>query len=211
MEKQNPFTDPGIVAAYEDWYHTTGYQADIQEKALLQWLLSGFPRAHSLLEIGCGTGHFTRWFCEMCLQVVGLDLSRQMLDKARKLNSPDLLQGDALMLPFPSRSFDLAVLITTLEFLPDPLKALSEALRVAQQGLILGVLNAQSRFGRQYKLEGGPIWEDASFYTPDKLKGLIRRIAGEKARVVWRTTLLPFWRGSLPLPCGGFIGMSVKI
>jgi ubiquinone/menaquinone biosynthesis C-methylase UbiE len=177
----------------------------------LKRLLAGLPEAHTILEVGCGTGHFTRWFGEQGLLSVGLDSSRPMLDEAKRLGGPSYLQGDALTLPFLSKSFDLVALITKLEFLPDPFQALAEALRVARQGLILGVLNADSRLGREYKLAGGPIWEVARFFTPDELKRMIRKVAGEKARITWRTTLWPFWPGAQPLPWGGFIGMAVKI
>jgi ubiquinone/menaquinone biosynthesis C-methylase UbiE len=177
----------------------------------LKWLLARFPEACSILEAGCGTGHFTRWFGEQGLQAVGLDLSRPMLDEAKRLASPQYLQGDALTLPFLTRSFDLVAMITTLEFLPDPIHALAEALRVTRQGIILGVLNEKSRLGQEYKREGGPFWGIAHFYTLDELKRMIREVAGDNARVIWRTTLWPFWPGALPLPWGGFIGMAVKI
>ena len=207
----NPFANPEIAAGYETWYLTTGRRADRQEKALLKWLLARFPEARTILEAGCGTGHFTRWFAEQGLQAAGLEQSRPMLDEAKGLGEGVYLQGNALRLPFRSKSFDLATLITTLEFLPDPNQALAEALRVARQGIVLGVLNADSRLGRQYKREGGPIWEVARFFTPDELKRMILEITGEKARVIWRTTLWPCWPSALPLPWGGFIGMAVKI
>lgn len=121
------------------------------------------------------------------------------------------LQGNALKLPFRAKSFDLVALITTLEFLPDPILALKEALRISRQGLILGVLNADSRLGRQYKRAGGPIWEAARFFSPFELQRAALTSSGEKARVFWRTTLWTLWPGALPLPGGGFIGMTVEL
>jgi len=211
MEHSNPFADSGITTSYENWYLTNGCSADRQEKVLLKQLLCIFPTAHTLLDIGCGTGHFTRWFGTMGLQTVGLDQSQPMLDEANGLGETFYVQGDALKLPFPSHSFHMTTLITTLEFLLEPRQALCEALRVARLGTILGVLNAHSRLGRQYKREDGQIWEAARFYTPDELKGMILEISGEKATVVWRTTLWPLSPCALPLPWGGFIGMAVKI
>jgi ubiquinone/menaquinone biosynthesis C-methylase UbiE len=134
-----------------------------------------------------------------------------MLEEAKELGEIVCPQGDAQRLPFPAKSFDLVALITTLEFLPDPTQGLAEAQRVARQGLILGVLNAESRLGRQYKRAGGAIWEAARFFTPDELEHMVLDITGKKARVVWRTTVWPFWPGALPLPWGGFIGMAIKI
>jgi ubiquinone/menaquinone biosynthesis C-methylase UbiE len=208
----NPFTDPAMVSGYETWYETTGRRADRLEKLLLKRLLARFPQASTVLEVGCGTGHFTRWFGEQGLQAMGLDLSRPILAEAGLLGSPSCVRGDALALPFCSGAFDLAALITTLEFLPDPVRALAEALRVTQQGLILGVINSQSLVGWQLKREGGPIWGAARFFTSAGLARLVERAAaGRQVQVVCRTTLWPIWPRDLPLPWGGFIGMAVVL
>ena len=206
----NPFTRPEIVAGYETWYQTVGWHADQQEKGLLKWLLAHFQHAKTILEVGCGTGHFTRWFGVLGMQAAGLDLSHPMLEEAKGLGGAAYLQGDALMLPFLSKSIDLVAMITTLEFLSEPDQGLAEAGRVARQGLVLGVLNAKSRLVQQYKREGGPIWDVARFFTPSELVQMILETIVDKADVLWRTTLWPFWPGALPLPWGGFIGIAVK-
>jgi SAM-dependent methyltransferase len=214
MKRQtiNPFASPITVAGYEEWYETTGCRADRLEKALLKRLLAGFPRASTILEVGCGTGHFTRWFAEQGLRAMGLDPSRPMLSEAVRLDSPWCVRGDALALPFLPGAFDLVSLVTTLEFLPEPAQALAEALRVARQGLVLGVLNRHSLLGRKLKREGGPIWGVARFFSPAELSRLVQRAAaGRTIGIVWRTTLWPVWSGAPTMPWGGFIGMGVTL
>ena len=208
----NPFADPALVVSYEDWYRTTGRRADRLEKALLQRLLSRFPQAHTILEVGCGTGHFSRWFRELGLQVTGLDLARPMLAEAARLGSPLCVRGNGLALPFPAGGLDLVALVTTLEFVPDPARALVEALRVARQGVILGVLNRHSILGRRLKRQGGPVWGVARFYTPGDMARLVHRAAaGKPIGLHWRTTLWPLWPTALPLPWGAFIGMAIEL
>jgi SAM-dependent methyltransferase len=208
----NPFANQYIASGYEAWYETTGRWADRLEKALLKWLLARFPRADSLLDVGCGTGHFTRWFEELGLQAVGLDQSLPMLGEAIRLGCLPCVCGDALALPFLNDAFDLIALMTTLEFVADPVQALSEALRVSRQGLLLGVLNRQSLLGWQRKKEGGQIWDAARFFAPAELTRLVQRAAGgRRVEVAWRTTLWPIWPGALLLPWGGFIGMAVML
>ena len=114
MSQHNLFTNSEIAASYEGWYSTTGRRADRQEKTLIKQLLKGFPSARSILDVGCGTGHFTRWFSQQGKQVIGLDASRAMLNEAKRFGSKLLLQGNALEIPFTSNSFDLIALITTL-------------------------------------------------------------------------------------------------
>jgi ubiquinone/menaquinone biosynthesis C-methylase UbiE len=165
-----------------------------------------------MLEVGCGTGHFTRWFYDRGLRAAGLDASPPMLAEAVRLDSPPCALGDGLTLPFATGAFDLSVLITTLEFVADPGHALVEAMRVARCGLILGVLNRRSLLGWRLKRSGETLWQMAHFFTPAELSHLVQRAAaGKPAEITWRTTLWPLWPGALPLPWGGFIGMGVRL
>jgi ubiquinone/menaquinone biosynthesis C-methylase UbiE len=209
-----------VAAHYEAWYETPeGRRADELEKAVLNRLLQSFPRPDSVLEIGCGTAHFTRWLSDQELAAVGLDLSAAML--AQALDGIPLVRGDARRLPFADGAFDLTALVTALEFLERPQEALAEALRVARRGVVLGVLNRWSVLGLQRRLVGlfrPTVYDAARFYSVGELKrlatgGSTRLIAGEQARVVWRTTLFP--RGwpwpQARLPWGGFVGMALIV
>ena len=206
-----------VAAHYEAWYGTPeGRRADELEKAVLGRLLQRFPRPGCVLELGCGTGHFTRWLIDGGFSAVGLDLSAAMLAEAQALGGVPLVQGDARRLPFADRAFDLTALITTLEFLEQPRDALVEALRVSRRGVVVGVLNRWSVLGLQRRLAGlfrQTVYDAAHFYGVGELKRLLRSVAGGKARIAWRTTLFP--RGCLwsqaRLPWGGFIGMALIV
>jgi SAM-dependent methyltransferase len=64
----------GEASRYEGWYATPGGQrADQAGRALLEWLLARLPGVRSVLEVGCGTGHFAAWFADKGLRVVGLE------------------------------------------------------------------------------------------------------------------------------------------
>jgi len=209
----NPFDDPALAARYEAWYAGEGRRADLLEKALLGKLLDRFPDARSVLEVGCGTGHFTRWLAERGLDAVGVDISEPMLEEARRRGGPRYLHGHALSLPFADRSIDVTALITTLEFLPEPARALAEAIRVARQGVLLGVLNRWSLLALRYRLSGKAMWQSARFFGPWELAGMAREAAGLRTRTVrWWTTLWPIpGVRDLPLPWGGFIGVAVQL
>jgi len=209
--------DERAAAHYEAWYETVeGRRADELEKAVLGWLVQGFSRPDNVLEIGCGTGHFSRWLDDQGLVAVGLDLSPAMLAEAQALGGVPLVQGDARRLPFADGAFDLTAFITTLEFLERPQEALAEALRVGRRGLILGVLNRWSVLGLQRRLEGffrPTVYNSAHFYGVGELERLLWSVVGGKAHIVWRTTLFPHgWPWSQArLPWGGFIGMALVV
>ncbi|HEX8888539.1 MAG TPA: class I SAM-dependent methyltransferase [Pyrinomonadaceae bacterium] len=86
-------------------------------------LLSHLPlRCESALEIGCGTGIFTRRLAATTKRVTGLDLSPQMLRLAieRSIDYPNIeyLLGDLMQLALPKDAFDCVVSIATLHHLP---------------------------------------------------------------------------------------------
>jgi len=209
----NPFDDPALVARYEDWYAGEGRRADTLEKQLLAKMRGEFPQAKDVLEVGCGTGHFTRWLAGQQLRAVGLDISEVMLAEARRRDGVEYVHGDAQALPFADQTWDLVALITTLEFVPDPERAILEAMRVARKGLLLGVLNRWSLLTLGYRRSGKPLWKSAHFFTPAELKRLVHRTAGDRLQDVrYRTTLWPVpLVTDLPLPWGGFIGMAVHL
>jgi len=209
--------DERVAAHYEAWYETSeGRRADELEKAVLGWLLQGFPRPGSVLDLGCGTGHFSRWLSDEGLAAVGLDLSAAMLAEAQALDGVPLVQSDARRLPFADGAFDVTAFITTLEFLERPGEPLVEALRVTRHRVLLGVLNRWSVLGLQRRLMGlfhQTVYDAAHFYGVGELKRLLRSVTGGKGHIVWRTTLFPRW-----WPCpqassrwGGFIGMALIV
>jgi len=208
------FDDPALAASYEAWYETEGYAANLAERDLLGRLLSGFVGARTALEIGTGTGHFARWLIGLGWRVTGVDLSEPMLAEAARRGGVSLARADASALPFAPGVFDVMLLITTLEFLPDPILALHEAARVARRGIVLGVLNRWHPLAWQRRRSGLPLWQVAHFYSPPELANVLRRALGvQVGEIAWRTTLLPrIWpRRHSRLPFGAFIGMRVEL
>lgn len=207
------------ASRYETWYTTpSGQRTDRAERALLEWLLGQFPNARSILEVGCGTGHFTTWFTSQDLQVVGLDRSPAMIAELhRQAPTLSVIQGDAHQLPFRNHAVDVIAFVTTIEFLDHVGLAVSEAIRVTRQGIILIVLNCLSvgglsrRFGSQMR---GSLLGQARDYSVGTLRRLIRQVGGKHIRSLrWRCTLFPvgLWNLQAPIPFGDVIGMAVVL
>jgi len=209
--------DERVAAHYEPWYGTVeGRRADGEEKDLLGGLLTHFPGAGAVLEVGCGTGHFIRWLCDQGLAPVGLDRSKAMLAQANCDNECYYVRGDALRLPFVDGAFDLVAFVTTLEFLERPRVALVEAARVARKGLVLGVLSRWSPLGMWRRFKGlwcPTVYRAAHFFGRRELYRLVRSVVGPAAHVTWHATLYPrAWPRMLTdSRWGGFIGMAVDM
>ena len=207
------------ASRYEAWYAgSRGRRVDQAERELLKWLLGCFPDARSVLEVGCGTGHFAAWLVERAMRVVGLDRAPAMLGEMRR-HSPKIpaILGDAHSLPFCDGAVDLVMFVTTLEFLEDHAKALAEAVRVARQGIILVVLNRWSvgGFSRRWGPQAcQPLLGRARDYSVWTLRAAVEKAAGERMeRIRWASTLFParLWRFRGRLPFGEVIGMAAAL
>lgn len=101
----------------------------------------GEAASGAVLEIGIGTGLGLPHYRPET-RVTGIDLSIRMLHQARnrsaELGVPvDLLEMDAQRLAFKAESFDSIVFSLCLCTIPDPARAITEALRVARPGASL--------------------------------------------------------------------------
>jgi len=98
------------------------------------------PRDLTLADIGCGTGSLTFELARVARKVIGVDLSGEMLRRARALakergiGNVEFRQGDALKLPLASHSVDAAFCVMVLHFLPDPARAIAGLCRVTRPG-----------------------------------------------------------------------------
>ncbi len=132
-------------AAYHAWYETPrGAWISGRELALLTELLRPRP-GESVLDVGCGTGHFSITLSDRGLDVTGLDPDLPALRFARQRDPRiALVGGRAGALPFAEGAFDHALAMTSLCFVPDPEQALRELWRVSRRAVLLGLLHRRS-------------------------------------------------------------------
>ncbi len=98
------------------------------------------PRNLVLADVGCGTGSLTVELARFAEKVIGVDLSQEMLRRARnvakerQLRNVEFRRGDALKLPLGSRSVDAAFCVMVLHFVSDPQQAVAELCRITRGG-----------------------------------------------------------------------------
>jgi SAM-dependent methyltransferase len=161
---------------YEAWYHTPrGTWIGETEFRLLCELLR-CERGKSLLDVGCGTGYFTRRFArEAGLQVVGLDPNSRWLDFARAhAGGEQYCLGSALCLPFADKSFDYTVSVTALCFIEDARRALEQIVSVTRKRFAIGLLNRHSLLYLHKGHKGGTgAYRGAHWHTASEIKQLL--------------------------------------
>jgi len=206
-------------AAYDAWYDTPrGHWVGETEYRLAARALAAQP-GDSLLDVGCGTGWFTRRAAADGLLVTGLDPNPGWLDYARALSSPALrwVEGDARALPFPDRRFDHVLSIAALCFMDDERQAVAEIVRVARCRFAIGWLNRASLLYRQKGRDGGSgAYRSAHWHTAHEVLALfaglpVRDLTVRSAIFLPTGTRWSAWleqRVPSTLPWGGLLMVS---
>jgi SAM-dependent methyltransferase len=103
----------------------------------LEWLCRhlDITSESSVLDVGAGNGMFTYWWTHCAGEVVGIELSSNMIDRSPVRDR--LLRGDVLNLPFADNSFDVVFAGNLLHHLVQPENALREMARVSRGGVAI--------------------------------------------------------------------------
>ena len=133
--------EDAVRSAYRRWApvydHTFGRVAGEGRKHAVEVINQSSGR---VLEVGVGTGLSLPAY-KSTLDIVGIDLSPEMLDKARERvaeegleNVHGLYEMDASDLKFESNSFDTVVAMYVITVVPEPDKVMRELARTCKPG-----------------------------------------------------------------------------
>ncbi|MGB7543700.1 MAG: class I SAM-dependent methyltransferase [Burkholderiales bacterium] len=174
---------------YDAWYATQrGAWIGTREYRLLVRLLEPRP-GDTLLDVGCGTGYFTRRFEAggFRTRVTGADLDLGALRYASQHSArraETYVCADARTLPFPDRSVDLVISVTALCFINEERAALAEMLRVARRRVALGLLNRHSLlYLEKGRGEGKGAYRGARWHTPRQALALFTGLPVSSTRL----------------------------
>jgi ubiquinone/menaquinone biosynthesis C-methylase UbiE len=148
-ERQMRFDDG---AGYERYMGNWSQRVGI---IFLDWLATS--KNLKWIDVGCGNGAFTELVVDRCVpaEVHGVDPSEDQLAFARTRPAGSLAKfglGDAMALPFPADTFDVAVMALVIFFVPDPKKGVAEMARVVRPGGTIAAY-AWDMFGGGFPLE----------------------------------------------------------
>ncbi len=129
--------------------------------------------SETILDVGCGAG----WLCRMLASqiphgsVVGLDVSNEMIDRARaasaKFSNLSFAVGGVERIPEPDASFTRVVSVESAYYWPDPRKGIQEIFRVLAPGGSAWILINYYRdnphchqWGAQYAIPSHLLWAE---------------------------------------------------
>lgn len=126
---------------YDDWHWQSFWREC--ERPIVAEAIRRHCRPHfgngTLLDVGCGTGHYLRCFGALFAASRGLDISREMLAVARRRSTEARLQvADARAIPMPDGELATLLCARMLSHLARPSAAFREFRRVLRRdGLLI--------------------------------------------------------------------------
>jgi SAM-dependent methyltransferase len=136
--------DPRVgYRAWSETYDEPGNPIIAVEEPVVRSILDRLPIGRAL-DAACGTGRHARHLAERGHEVVGIDVTPEMLRRA-EANVPQasFLVADLGQLPMEDEQFDLVVCALALAHLERPMAAIAELARVLRLGgrLVISVLH----------------------------------------------------------------------
>lgn len=188
---------------YDDWYQTRrgAWIGEVEYRLLADMLAAG-PGA-SVLDVGCGTGYFSRRLAQSGHSVLGVDIDPAVIEYARaqSVGSDQYEVGDATRLAYQDNTFDWCVSVTALCFVRDERKAMAEMARVARRGIAVGLLNRHSLLFAQKGRHGGAgAYRGARWHTPAEARELFDGLP----------LSAPAIRTAVFLPSGGSVARRIE-
>ncbi|MBS3781624.1 MAG: methyltransferase domain-containing protein [Candidatus Thermoplasmatota archaeon] len=158
----------------EEYCRKTERQGDreFQEK-MLDRTLSFLPPSPRIIDLGCGDGRDTQYLQEKGADVVGIDISRGMIDLARKKYTEcAFLRSDMRDTVFPNDTFQGAWASTSLSNIPksEVSRVEKEVYRILEQGSIFcfSFKVGEKEGFEESIVEGFETYQ--SYYTLEELK-----------------------------------------
>lgn len=151
-------------ADYEQWM---GRWSRLLAQDFLDWL--NLPTDLRWLDVCCGGGIVTQAIVKRNAPagIVGVDASAELINFARQHRArPNVTfeTADAMALPFPDSTFDVAVCGLGLNFIPSPAQALKEFCRVIRPGGIVAIYVWDYAHGARFLRE---FWDAARAIDPE--------------------------------------------
>jgi ubiquinone/menaquinone biosynthesis C-methylase UbiE len=121
----------------DSWYSSSEEMWESgSRKEILPFFKRHVTSGVNICDLGCGDGYASSKLAKMGYQVTGVDVSEQMIRKAKDRangTSAHFLKADISEVPVEAASFEAVMAINSLEWTENPLKALHEMKRIVKK------------------------------------------------------------------------------
>ncbi|SNR40294.1 Ubiquinone/menaquinone biosynthesis C-methylase UbiE [Halorubrum vacuolatum] len=152
VKGQDWYQADAVAEEYDDVrFSGGGVLIDRREKEAVLSALGPIEEGQRVLEVACGTGRFTTMLADQGADIIGLDISREMLEQGREKaaaaglsGTVEFMRGDASRLPFPDDHFDSVVAMRFFHLMDDPDPFITELRRVSKDQVFFDTFNRRS-------------------------------------------------------------------
>jgi ubiquinone/menaquinone biosynthesis C-methylase UbiE len=124
-------------------YNATAYLYNMryknEQELKISFLLGRIkPRENEVLvDIGCGTGLLFKMI--KCKEIIGIDISINMIREAKKIGKAELILADGEFLPLRDEVADIVMSITVIDLIENKEKFFSEIMRCLKRNGRFGI------------------------------------------------------------------------
>ncbi|MBU7014868.1 MAG: class I SAM-dependent methyltransferase [Theionarchaea archaeon] len=175
-EFENSYEDAERASAYARLEFPGTYYLAYRD---LPEIISHYVRGRRALDFGCGTGRSTRFLKRLGFDTIGIDISEEMIRKARGIDSTGdyYIIGESNLSQFKETFFDLVLSAFTFDNIPTmekKIKNFKEIRRVLTgEGVVINLVSSPDIYTHEW----------ASFSTKDFPENLTAK-SGDKVRII---------------------------
>lgn len=177
LSQNNPFEKHS--GEYEEWFERNKSIYKSELKAVKNFI----SKNEKGLEIGIGTGRFAK--------PLGIETGIEPSESMRKIAADkglEVYDGVGESIPFPDKSFDFVLIVTTICFLDDIEKTLKECRKILKKDgkIIIGFVDRDTPLGQEYLQNKGNniFYKDAHFHSTEELLELLKKYKFKNIEVV---------------------------
>jgi len=185
-----------FAEGYGDEYTTTlAGRYFLKEKTKHALKFAKFKKTDKILDIGCANGYYIFYLNKLGYNITGSDLSPECINVCKKRAEEqrvkiDFVCTDVEDLKFKDNSFDGLISFSTLRYLPDMKKALSEIRRVVKPSgtILIDFPNKHSpwfltfqKLATKYKLPHDQKCD--KYYSANELKKIFKQAGFKKIEI----------------------------
>lgn len=191
-------------------FHVVGKKT---QEATQHWLEKQFKITEAVLELGCGTGHFSETIAGKAKHLTATDRSSEMIELAERrlepLKNVTIRREDCYHTSFPEGFFDGVFLGNVIHILGQPIDVLNESHRVLKHGGSIVLVDSTS-YGMKFRSKCTMIIrylkkfglppKESRVVSPDDVARLLEAsgLLVEEARLIEKETTVVCVRGMKP-------------
>ncbi len=156
------------------------FRKPVRDRFEMTLKYSNNPEIKSILDIGCGPGHYVVAFLQQGKKVTALDIAEDMLEltkdkvvKLDKSNEVDFIHSSYTEFT-PTQDYDAACVMGFFDYVPDPVNVLKKLVKDIKKEIYISVPNDKGILAWQrkvrYKRNNCPLYLYSKDYLVNSLK-----------------------------------------